>query len=133
MDAIVPASLESRPPPRADKFRHPDLTATGERRASVAFEALRTLWFNTGTLCNITCAHCYIESSPRNDRLAYLRLDEVVAKVRDGPPADDEADYALGVWAGEVPVRQVIDPPVDDPRLKAGIEAPDYLAHFEVG
>ncbi len=35
------------------------------------------LWFNTGTLCNITCANCYIESSPRNDRFAYLTLDDV--------------------------------------------------------
>ncbi len=62
-----------------------------------------------------------------------LELDEVVAKVRNGPPSDDDADYALDVWAGELPVRQVIDPPVDDPRLKAGIGAPDYLAQFKVG
>ena len=39
--------------------------------------ALETLWFNTGTLCNLTCANCYIESSPRNDRLDWLSLDEV--------------------------------------------------------
>jgi uncharacterized Fe-S cluster-containing radical SAM superfamily protein len=43
----------------------------------VALGALRTLWFNTGTLCNIACANCYIESSPRNDALAYLSLEEV--------------------------------------------------------
>jgi hypothetical protein len=61
-----------------EKFRDPDRTATGARRATVAFQALETLWFNTGTLCNLTCDHCYIESSPRNDRLVYLRLDEVV-------------------------------------------------------
>ena len=40
-------------------------------------ESLATLWFNTGTLCNIECANCYIESSPRNDRLAYLTLGDV--------------------------------------------------------
>ena len=40
--------------------------------ASVELEALETLWFNTGTLCNIACEGCYIESSPRNDRLVYL-------------------------------------------------------------
>lgn len=40
-------------------------------------ESLDTLWFNTGTLCNIECVNCYIESSPRNDRLVYLTLDEV--------------------------------------------------------
>ncbi len=100
MDATVPATLESIPPPRADKFRHPDLTATGERRASVAFEALRTLWFNTGTLCNITCAHCYIESSPRNDRLAYLRLDEMVAFL-DEIAARDHPTTEIGFTGGE--------------------------------
>jgi hypothetical protein len=37
-----------------------------------ALKALETLWINTGTLCNLTCRNCYIESSPRNDRLVYL-------------------------------------------------------------
>ena len=60
-------------------FSDPDLTATGERRASVPFGGLRTLWFNTGTLCNIACEGCYIESSPSNDRLAYLSRAEVRA------------------------------------------------------
>jgi len=60
------------------KFRDPVVTAQGERRASVALKTLSTLWFNTGTLCNITCRSCYIESSPRNDRLAYLTAAEVV-------------------------------------------------------
>jgi uncharacterized Fe-S cluster-containing radical SAM superfamily protein len=61
------------------KFRDPDVTAKGEPRASVNMAGLRTLWFNTGSLCNIACANCYIESSPGNDRLAYLGLDEVRA------------------------------------------------------
>src|SRR5690348_3396910 len=59
------------------KFRDPFVTANGETRAQVALRALDTLWFNTGTLCNLTCRNCYIESSPRNDRLAYLTRDEV--------------------------------------------------------
>ncbi len=59
------------------KFRNPLLTAKGEARATVALRALETLWFNTGTLCNLTCRNCYIESSPRNDRLAYLTEAEV--------------------------------------------------------
>src|ERR1700686_4141551 len=59
------------------KFRDPLVTATGERRAQVALTSLETLWFNTGTLCNLTCANCYIESSPRNDRLDWLGLDDV--------------------------------------------------------
>ena len=59
------------------KFRDPAFTISGEPRASVALQRLKTLWFNTGTLCNITCRHCYIESSPRNDRLIYLKRSEV--------------------------------------------------------
>ncbi|WP_428491593.1 radical SAM protein [Rhodopila sp.] len=59
------------------KFRDPLVTAGGDNRATVALRALETLWFNTGTLCNLTCRNCYIESSPRNDRLAYLTATEV--------------------------------------------------------
>jgi uncharacterized Fe-S cluster-containing radical SAM superfamily protein len=59
------------------KFRDPLVTAKGERRAHVALERLETLWINTGTLCNLTCKSCYIESSPTNDALAYMSLDEV--------------------------------------------------------
>ncbi len=61
------------------KFSDPERTAAGERRASVPLAALRTLWFNTGTLCNVTCAGCYIESSPLNDRLVYLGRAEAAA------------------------------------------------------
>ncbi len=61
------------------KFRDPDLTADGKPRGRVALSALETLWFNTGTLCNLTCRNCYIESSPRNDRLVYLSAAEVGA------------------------------------------------------
>ncbi|MGE0408513.1 MAG: radical SAM protein [Amphiplicatus sp.] len=59
-----------------DKFQDADITADGAPRAAVAFDKLETLWFNTGTLCNIECAHCYIESSPGNDRFAYLTLKD---------------------------------------------------------
>lgn len=70
------------------------LTAKGERRASVRWHGLKTLWLNTGTLCNIECANCYIESSPSNDRLAYLTLGDVI-------PFLDEID-ALGDGAKEI-------------------------------
>lgn len=53
-------------------FVDPDYTLDGSRRAWVRLQRLETLWFNTGTLCNLTCEHCYIESSPSNDRLAFL-------------------------------------------------------------
>ncbi|MFN7674117.1 MAG: radical SAM protein, partial [bacterium] len=59
------------------KFQDPLRTAKGEERAFVAFEGFQTLWFNTGTLCNITCVNCYIESSPTNDRLVYLTPQDV--------------------------------------------------------
>ncbi len=60
-----------------EKFADPDWTAAGEPRAKVTLGALETLWFNTGTLCNIECRNCYILSSPSNDALVYLTLAEV--------------------------------------------------------
>lgn len=59
------------------KFQHPDITAKGERRARVWFKELETLWINTGTLCNIECEHCFMLSSPKNDDLSYITLDEI--------------------------------------------------------
>jgi hypothetical protein len=59
------------------KFENPDFTAKGETRASVPLMKATTLWFNTGTLCNIECVNCYIESSPKNDRLVYITTAEV--------------------------------------------------------
>jgi uncharacterized radical SAM superfamily Fe-S cluster-containing enzyme len=60
-----------------EKFKNPIITAAGEPRAIVALSRLSTLWINTGTLCNITCRNCYIESSPKNDRLVYIDKAEV--------------------------------------------------------
>jgi Radical SAM superfamily/4Fe-4S single cluster domain len=74
MSAVsVPASKPLDPA----KFRDPLVTSKGDRRARVALRALETLWINTGTLCNLTCRNCYIESSPRNDRLVYVTAAEV--------------------------------------------------------
>lgn len=79
-----------------EKFRDPLVTAKGETRATVRLERLRTLWFNTGTLCNIACKGCYIESSPTNDRLAYLTPE-------DAAPFFDEIgpDVEVGFTGGE--------------------------------
>ena len=74
---MTPVQARPRLDPR--KFQDPDVTADGEERARVALTRLETLWFNTGTLCNLACPHCYIESSPHNDRLAYLTMAEVAA------------------------------------------------------
>jgi uncharacterized Fe-S cluster-containing radical SAM superfamily protein len=71
------------------KFKNPRLTAKGEPRAQVPLTRLETLWFNTGTLCNLACANCYIESSPKNDALIYLTHAEVIAYL------DEIADAAL--------------------------------------
>ena len=60
------------------KFSDPDVTAAGEQRAAVDPRQLETLWINTGSLCNLTCENCYIESSPTNDRLVYISLQEIV-------------------------------------------------------
>lgn len=65
------------PPHAAEKFAHPDWTAKGETRASVPLARLETLWFNTGSLCNISCERCYIESSPTNVRLVFMGLKDV--------------------------------------------------------
>lgn len=59
------------------KFQNKLVTADGQTRASVALTNPETLWFNTGTLCNIECVNCYIESSPTNDALVYISADEV--------------------------------------------------------
>ena len=61
----------------AGKFQARRVTADGQPRASVPLRRPETLWFNTGTLCNITCANCYIQSSPTNDALVYITADEV--------------------------------------------------------
>lgn len=74
---------------RLAKFEDPDWTASSERRAFVPLAGLQTLWINTGTLCNITCRNCYIESSPKNDRLAYITATEVAAYL------DEIADQRL--------------------------------------
>lgn len=62
-----------------------------------------------------------------------LSLDEASAKVRNGPPGDDEEDYALPIWAGVIPVRQQMLAPVDDPRLVAGMAPPEHVLKFKMG
>ena len=59
-----------------------------------------------------------------------LAIDEASAKVRTGPPVDDEADYALPCWAGELPLRMATLPAVADPRLTPGIPVPAHVAGY---
>lgn len=56
-----------------------------------------------------------------------LSLARASAKVRSGPPADDEADYALPIWAGVLPVTTVVGEPVPDPRLAPGLGVPEHV------
>ena len=76
------------------KFQDPLVTAKGEARASVSMTGLKTLWFNTGTLCNLACKSCYIESSPTNDALVYLTIAEVRA-------------YLDEIAVGALPTREI--------------------------
>ncbi|HBZ44656.1 MAG TPA: radical SAM protein [Maritimibacter sp.] len=82
------------PEANAGKFQNPAVTADGSPRARVALTHPETLWFNTGTLCNIACKGCYIESSPTNDRLAYLTAAEV-------------SDYLAQISERGWPVREI--------------------------
>lgn len=133
---LVEAGTELR------KFQDPDWTVTGEQRAHVALDRLETLWINTGTLCNITCANCYIESSPTNDRLAYITaaetrayLDEItrsglstqVIAFTGGEPFMNPdmlamAEDALG-RGHEVLILTNAMQPMQRPRIKKGLQA----------
>ena len=62
-----------------------------------------------------------------------LSLDEASAKIRNGPPGDDEEDYALPIWAGVIPVKQQFLAAIDDPRLIPGLKPPRHIADFKFG
>jgi hypothetical protein len=138
MNAATAPQIEAA----ARKFADPDRTAKGEKRASVKLDRLETLWINTGSLCNIACVNCYIESTPRNDRLAYISaaeaeryLDEI-AHLRLGTSE-------IGLTGGEPFLNREIIPimgaalqrgfrvlvltnamrPMQRPRLKVGLLA----------
>src|SRR6266851_2779302 len=101
LTASEPARASGAEPPlNPAKFRDPFVTAKGEERAWVSLKRLRTLWFNTGTLCNLTCRNCYIESSPKNDRLAYLSAAEVAAYL-DEIERDGRGTEEIGFTGGE--------------------------------
>lgn len=65
-------------------------------------------------------------------RVIRLRLDEVSAKVRVGPPIDDEDDYKLDCWAGVIPLKTVALPPEPDPKLIKATEVPDFIKTFQL-
>lgn len=70
------------------------------------------------------------ESEMRATLVLALPLAEASAKVRTGPPVDDEEDYELPVWAGVVPLRMTAGVPVADARLAPGIEPPPHVRNY---
>ena len=81
-----------------EKFVDPHVTADGSDRASVALRELDTLWFATGTLCNLACANCYIESSPTNDALIYMSAAHVARFLDEIAP---RRSREIGFTGGE--------------------------------
>jgi nitroimidazol reductase NimA-like FMN-containing flavoprotein (pyridoxamine 5'-phosphate oxidase superfamily) len=67
----------------------------------------------------------------RQTQVVSVPLREASAKVRTGPPLDDEADYELPVWAGVVPLRLAAGSPIEDPRLKPGVQPPAYAIQYQ--
>ena len=69
----------------------------------------------------------------KSTTLIAMEIEEASAKVRTGEPKDDEEDYALDVWAGVIPIRQVVGAVENDPRLKAGVALPEHLKRLADG
>ncbi|MCW8914617.1 MAG: radical SAM protein [Magnetovibrio sp.] len=117
----MPEGTHDLPPLDPAKFQDPFLTAKGESRATVGLSALKTLWFNTGSLCNITCENCYMDSSPKNDDLVYLAhghvqtyLDEISSH---GWPVEE-----IGFTGGEPFMNPEVIPMIGDV-LNRGLKA----------
>ena len=85
---------------KAKKFIDPLITNDGKERAYVDLKELKTLWFNSGTRCNLHCQNCYIESSPTNDRLAYITDSEVVPFLEEIKTEKYPVEL-IGVTGGE--------------------------------
>jgi len=93
-----PFAPVAAPPLAPGKFVDPRWTAKGEPRATVSFTRLETLWLNTGTRCNLACANCYIESSPTNNRLEWLRLPDALPLIDEARAMGAEL---VGLTGGE--------------------------------
>jgi nitroimidazol reductase NimA-like FMN-containing flavoprotein (pyridoxamine 5'-phosphate oxidase superfamily) len=74
-----------------------------------------------------------VEKELKATTVLEFTIEEASAKVRTGPPLDDEEDYALSVWAGVLPLELTAKAPVSDPRLGSGAEAPEYVRHYRNG
>lgn len=83
-----------------EKFADPYTTAKGEERAQIGLSTLKTVWFNSGTLCNLSCVNCYIESTPQNDALVYLTHAEVTTYL-DEIIKEGYSTTEIGITGGE--------------------------------
>ena len=70
------------------------------------------------------------EQEMRQTTVLSLPLVEASAKIRTGPPLDDEEDYTMSVWAGVLPLKLERGEPINDPRLPEGISVPDYVLNY---
>ncbi|MEE3013997.1 MAG: pyridoxamine 5'-phosphate oxidase family protein [Chloroflexota bacterium] len=61
-----------------------------------------------------------------------MLIDEGSAKVRTGPPIDDDEDYELPIWAGVIPISQIQHAPVPDPNNKPGLDIPKHVQDFKL-
>lgn len=66
----------------------------------------------------------------RQTLVVEIPIEEASAKIRTGPPIDDEADHSLPIWAGILPLRLVAGQPVPDALLQSGIAAPEYATRY---
>ena len=71
------------------------------------------------------------ETELQQTTVLSMPIEEASAKIRTGPPLDDEEDYAMNVWAGVLPMRMIAENPLPDPRLPNCIEIPNYVIEYK--
>jgi len=71
------------------------------------------------------------EAELRQTLVIAMPLTEASAKIRSGPPVDDEGDYSLPIWAGIIPLAVTPSSPIDDERLVGGLTVPEYAARYQ--
>ena len=104
-------------------------TAVAVRDAREKLEALRLL-------SEHILPGRWAESRPPNEKelkqtlVLRLPIEEFSAKVRQGPPIDDEEDYSFPTWAGVIPLAMVPGAPINDPRLDPKTPVPEYARKY---
>lgn len=73
---------------------------------------------------------CPSEQELKATTALEFSIEEASAKIRSGPPLDEEEDYALPVWAGVIPLELIARSPVADPRLAEGAKVPEHVLRY---